>query len=265
MRSWFSEDLPLVRYSVWCLLLLLGHVFLSHLDRVVHDLMQAIEPQVFLFFRAVTEIGDSKWTLVPTGALGLLLFLTGRYGFSGHRLAALSTWLASAFFFVFVSIALSGIVANVIKIVVGRGRPKLLDQTGLTGFDPFTLSGTFHSFPSGHTNTAFALAIAVSMMIPRWRGGLLAIATAVGVSRIVVGAHFLTDVIGGAALAVATTWWLRQRFAAHGLVFTKGRMGEYALRWPGRLIPVAANHFFRKGFPRLLPAGERPSQWVGPA
>jgi len=109
------------------------------------------------------------------------------------------------------------------------------------------------------------LAIAVSMMIPRWRGGLLALATAVGVSRIVVGAHFLTDVIGGAALAVPTTWWLRQRFAAHGLVFTKGRMGEYALRWPGRLIPVAASRFFRKEFPRLLPADERPSQWVGPA
>jgi undecaprenyl-diphosphatase len=262
MRSRFSEDLPLVRYSVWCLLLLLGHLFLSHLDRVVHDLMQAIEPQVLLFFRALTEIGDSKWTLVPTGTLGLLLFFSGRYGFSGRRLAALSAWLASAFFFIFVSIALSGIAANVIKIVVGRGRPKLLDQTGLTGFDPFTLSGTFHSFPSGHTNTAFALAIAVSMLIPRWRGGVLAIATAVGVSRIAVGAHFLTDVIGGAALAMPTTWWLRQRFAANGLVFTKGRVGEYALRWPGRLIPVAVTRFVRK---RVLPIGEPVPPTVGRA
>ena len=95
---------------------------------------------------------------------------------------------------------------------------------------------TFHSFPSGHTNTAFALAIAVSFLIPRWRGGLLAVASVVGFSRVAVNAHFLTDVIGGAALAVLTTWWLRQGFAAYGLVFTKDGAGEYALRWPGRLI-----------------------------
>jgi undecaprenyl-diphosphatase len=265
MRSRFFADLPLVRYSVWCLLFLSAHVFLSHLDRAVHDLMQNAEPHVFLFFRAVTEIGDSKWTLVPAGVLGILLYFAGKYGFSGRRSAALSNWLASTFFFIFASVALSGIAANVIKVIVGRGRPKLLDQMGFTGFQPFTLDGAFHSFPSGHTNTAFALAIAISFLIPRWRGGLLALASVVGFSRIAVDAHFLTDVIGGAALAVPTTWWLRQWFAAHGLVFTKGRMGEYALRWPGRLIPVAAGRVFRKGFPRLLPADQRTSQWVGPA
>jgi membrane-associated phospholipid phosphatase len=265
MRSRFSADLPLIRYSVWCLLFLVGHVFVSHLDRAVHDLMQNAEPHVFLFFRAVTEIGDSKWTLVPAGVLGILLFFAGKYGFSGRRPAALSYWLASAFFFIFASVALSGIAANVIKVIVGRGRPKLLDQTGLTGFQPFTLDATFHSFPSGHTNTAFALAIAISFLIPRWRGGLLALASVVGFSRIAVNAHFLTDVIGGAALAVPTTWWLRQRFTAYGLVFTRGKVGQYGLRWPGRLIPVMADRFVRNGIRRLLPSGEPASRKVGPA
>jgi undecaprenyl-diphosphatase len=120
MRSRFSADLPLARYSVWCLLLLLpGHVFLSHLDRAVYDLIQGAEPHIFLFFGALTEIGDSKWTLVPTGILALLLVLAGRYGFSGRRPAAMSNWLASASFFVFCSVALSGIVVNVIKVLVG--------------------------------------------------------------------------------------------------------------------------------------------------
>jgi hypothetical protein len=107
MRSWFSEDLPLVRYSVWCLLLLLGHVFLSHLDRVVHDLMQAVGPQVFLFFRAVTEIGDSKWTLVPTGSLGLVLLVAGRYVCSGHRVAAMCRWLGAASFLILLANSVS--------------------------------------------------------------------------------------------------------------------------------------------------------------
>ena len=33
--------------------------------------MRGAGPSVFVFFRAVTEVGDSKWTLIPTGALGL--------------------------------------------------------------------------------------------------------------------------------------------------------------------------------------------------
>ena len=196
MRSRFSADLPMARYSVWCLLILMGHVFLSHLDRVVHDLMQDTDPHLFVFFRAVTEIGDSKWTLVPTGVIGLLLLFAGRYVLSGRRLIVMTNWLASALLFIFASVALSGIAANIIKVIVGRGRPKLLDQTGFTGFDPFTFNANFHSFPSGHTNTAFALALAVSFLIPKWRGGLLAVAGAVGFSRVAVNAHFLPTCSG---------------------------------------------------------------------
>jgi len=261
MRSRFSADLPMVRYSVWCLLILIGHVFLNRLDRVVHDLMLDIDPHLFVFFHAVTEIGDSKWTLVPTGTVGLLLFLAGRYVLSGRRLISMTNWLASALFFVFTSVALSGITANVIKGIVGRGRPKLLDQTGFFDIHPFTLNADFHSFPSGHANTAFAIAFAVSFLIPRWRGWLLAVASVVGFSRVAVNAHFLTDVIGGAALAVLTTYWLRQGFAAYGLVFTKDGTGEYALRWPGRLILFAARRHIR----RILPAGASAPGRVGRA
>jgi membrane-associated phospholipid phosphatase len=238
MRSWFSTDhSPLARYSLWFLLLLVCHMFLIHLDRIVYDLMRGADPRLVIFFRAVTEIGDSKWTLVPTGLLGLVLFVAGRYVRLGHRIAAMCRWLSAAFFFIFASVAMSGIAANLIKAIVGRGRPKLLDQSGFTGFDPFTFNANFHSFPSGHTNTAFALALAVSFLIPRWRSGLLAAAAVVGFSRVAVNAHFLTDVLGGAALAVPTTWWLRQCFADFGLVFTKDTAGEYALCWPGRLMP----------------------------
>jgi undecaprenyl-diphosphatase len=236
----------MVRYSVWCLLILIGYVFLNRLDHAVHDLMLNINPHVFVFFRAVTEIGDSKWTLVPTGTVGLLLFLAGRYLFSGYRLTATINWVASALLFVFTSVALSGITANVLKAIVGRGRPKLLDQIGLVGIHPFTLDPAFHSFPSGHTNTAFAIAFAVSLLIPQWRGWLLVLASVVGFSRVVVNAHFLSDVIGGAALAVITTYWLRQGFAAFGLVFTRDGTGEYALRWPGRLILFVARRYTQR-------------------
>lgn len=247
MRSLSSTDhSPLARYSVWCLLILFGHMFLNHLDITIHDLMKGIGPGLFAFFRAVTEAGDSKWTLVPTGVLGLVLLIAGRYLISGQRLAAMTNWLAAALFFIFTSVAFSGITANIIKAIIGRGRPKLLDQSGFTGFDPFTLNANFHSFPSGHSNTAVALALGLSLMIPRWRAGLFMAAGVVCFSRVAVNAHYVTDVIGGAALAVPTTLWVRQRFAAMGLVFIKNGRGEYRVRWPGRLIPVAARCRLRR-------------------
>ena len=239
MRSLFSTDnSPLARYSLWFLLFLTGHMFLIYLDRIIYNLMQGADPRLVVFFLGITEIGDSKWTLVPTGLLGLVLLVAGRYLCSGHRVAAMCRWLGAAVFFIFTSVAVSGTAANIIKAIVGHGRPKLLDQSGFSGFDPCTFNANFHSFPSGHTNTAFALALSVSFLLPRWRIGLLTAAAVVGFSRVALNAHFFTDVLGGAALAVLTTWWLRQWFADFGLVFTRDAAGEYALCWPGRPMPA---------------------------
>jgi len=56
------------------------------------------------------------------------------------------------------------------------------------------------SFPSGHTITAFAVATSLSIFYPAMLVGLLFCALSVAASRILLGMHFLTDVIAGAAL-----------------------------------------------------------------
>jgi undecaprenyl-diphosphatase len=56
------------------------------------------------------------------------------------------------------------------------------------------------SFPSGHTITAFSVAVAVGHFYPSLSPALLFIAVSVGISRIVLGMHFLSDVLAGAAL-----------------------------------------------------------------
>jgi undecaprenyl-diphosphatase len=56
------------------------------------------------------------------------------------------------------------------------------------------------SFPSGHTITAFAVAISLGGFYPEMLPGLLFFAVSIAASRIVLGMHFLSDVLAGAAL-----------------------------------------------------------------
>ena len=56
------------------------------------------------------------------------------------------------------------------------------------------------SFPSGHTITAFSVAVSLSIFYPPLLIGLLFCAVSVALSRILLGMHFLSDVVAGAAI-----------------------------------------------------------------
>src|SRR5580700_7438801 len=56
------------------------------------------------------------------------------------------------------------------------------------------------SFPSGHTITAFAMAVSLGMFYPPMLPGLLFCALSVALSRILLGMHFLSDVVAGGVL-----------------------------------------------------------------
>jgi undecaprenyl-diphosphatase len=59
------------------------------------------------------------------------------------------------------------------------------------------------SFPSGHTITAFSVAISLAVFYPALLTGLLFCAFSVALSRILLGMHFLSDVLAGAAIGSA--------------------------------------------------------------
>jgi len=56
------------------------------------------------------------------------------------------------------------------------------------------------SFPSGHTITAFAISVSLAMFYPDLAIGLLFCAVSIAASRILLGMHFLSDVLAGAAI-----------------------------------------------------------------
>ena len=69
------------------------------------------------------------------------------------------------------------------------------------------------SFPSGHTATAFAAAVAVALIYPRLGRPLLALAVVVGISRVYLGMHYALDVTAGMVLGIAVgfaaAWLIR--------------------------------------------------------
>src|SRR5205085_11764324 len=63
-----------------------------------------------------------------------------------------------------------------------------------------------NSFPSGHTATACALAFIIGMRRRRWAALVWALAAAVAFSRIYLGLHWPTDVLGAAAIGIGSSW-----------------------------------------------------------
>lgn len=75
-------------------------------------------------------------------------------------------------------------------------------------------NATNTSFPSGHTSTSFAVATALSRSYPKWYVIVPSYlwAGSVGYSRMYLGVHYPSDVVGGALLGTTTSWELKRAF-----------------------------------------------------
>lgn len=94
------------------------------------------------------------------------------------------------------AVAAGILVFHKIKRVVCRVRPKDIEPhcwANIVTRDRF-------SFPSGHSTTAFAVALSLGSFYPEIMLLLLILAANVAVSRVIVGMHYLTDVLVGSGM-----------------------------------------------------------------
>jgi membrane-associated phospholipid phosphatase len=124
-----------------------------------------------------------------------------------------------------------GLAANIIKLLICRTRPRAFDFTGgvqdtFQGFLPGVSAGSAgQSMPSAHTVATVALAVGLAWLYPRGRWLFGVLATLAAAQRLASGAHFLSDVLWGAALG----WFL-----ATGIVQRRFTPGWFD-RWEARL------------------------------
>jgi undecaprenyl-diphosphatase len=93
-------------------------------------------------------------------------------------------------------------VGRLLKIAVSRERPGVARThvwARVPPPDPY-------SFPSAHTMTAFAFTLAVGLGIPELLWWLLFAAGSVAASRVVLGLHYVSDVVVGGVLGAGIGW-----------------------------------------------------------
>jgi undecaprenyl-diphosphatase len=190
-------------------------------------------------FHVISDFGRSAWILIPVAVVALLLAWCDS-GRLPRQLHGMVLALAVRLGFVFVAVGLPGLLVTIGKRWVGRVRPS---DFGPFAYHPLSWKAAWASLPSGHTTTAFAALVAIGFVAPRFRPLLWVYAVAVAVSRVAISAHYVSDVIAGAAVGALFAILVRDYFAARRLGFYVGGDGRVGAMpgpsWP-RLRRLAA-------------------------
>ena len=164
-----------------------------------------------VFFQYYTYIGD--W--IPYAAVAILLFYK-------YRVAL----------FVLVSQLVTGLISIIIKQTWNEPRPLAYFKEHFPNIQLHQIAGVHmysaHSFPSGHTITAFAFFLALAFYTKKSSLHFLyfVLAALVGFSRIYLSQHFAIDVLFGSLIGVFGTLLCKYYFAKMNIKWADGSLRD---------------------------------------
>jgi membrane-associated phospholipid phosphatase len=177
--------------------------------------------------RILTDFGKAAnvlWSLV-----GLLLFVAivapALHGPSQGPWRARLLRFGTQVQFVFFAVLVPILAGEVIKWIVGRGRPFVGGKANAFNFSHFAGTEAYSSVPSAHAITGAALAFAVCALWPRAWVAMIVYVLLIIASRLVLLAHHPSDVVAGALIGVVGAMSVRYWFAARRLGFVIGQDG----------------------------------------
>lgn len=157
-----------------------------------------------LFSRQATDIGKAEPYFALTGGLWILFFIwrrAERASTLAQKLTSAEQWMLHGL----LSLAVSGLLVQVLKHIFGRQRPYADAELSAHHFQPFIANYEFHSLPSGHSQVLFTVATFMIALLPKGRWVWLAIAATLAMTRVTTLNHWLSDVFAGAVVGMFGT------------------------------------------------------------
>lgn len=181
VRSIFTVYIPLLIFIIMA-----ANVFLDNterLDSYVYSIVAAaITDRITEFMKLITFFGSGTFLSVFTFIIILVFFRKGKYSFFVSTIT--------------INLVLIALLNSGIKYIFKKSRPDILRLVEVSGY----------SFPSGHSMVSmgfygFLIYLCVSNMKTRWKyldaAALAILILLIGLSRIYLGVHYFSDVIGG--------------------------------------------------------------------
>jgi membrane-associated phospholipid phosphatase len=180
------------------ILIVLGVAALPLDRRIAHFLYDHVSQATHKRLNGITHFAKAGHWL-GAAILALIVAAVARQlGFQGEKLEMLANY-SLAFI---ASLTVGSAILHVIKLVLGRRRPRDDMEMGLYGFVPFAFNTNFNSFPSGHALTIFCVGVILTCVWPMLWPFWLGIAAFLAGVRALLTAHFLSDVLIGGGIGV---------------------------------------------------------------
>ncbi|ARG97906.1 phosphatase PAP2 family protein [Legionella micdadei] len=111
--------------------------------------------------------------------------------------------------FLLICVIITGLICILLKLVLGRARPRLFLDSQLYGFYGLKWNANFWSLPSGHTTTIMSVIFGLCILFPRYFYWFVLLGVTVALSRVFLSHHYLSDVLFAAYLALIEVGILR--------------------------------------------------------